>query len=93
MNANDVIGIDEDKVFSRVLFSAVVGGTVSKLTGGKFGNGAVTAAFAQMFNGEKGAKNERRMQSLNEYMKEKYGDLQISDEERAFASKGDRKAF
>lgn len=30
----------------RVIGSAVVGGTVSKLTGGKFANGAITAAFA-----------------------------------------------
>ncbi|PWQ93240.1 hypothetical protein [Leucothrix pacifica] len=30
--------------------SAVVGGTVSKLVGGKFVNGAITGAFSRMFN-------------------------------------------
>ena len=32
--------------------AAVIGGTISEVTGGKFANGAVTAAFAQLFNGE-----------------------------------------
>ena len=32
--------------------AAIVGGTTSALTGGKFANGAVTAAFAHLFNAE-----------------------------------------
>jgi len=40
----------------RVVTAAVIGGTVSKLTGGKFANGARTAAFAQAFNGNQQAK-------------------------------------
>jgi hypothetical protein len=36
----------------RIAASAAVGGTSSVLTGGKFVNGAVTAAFARMFNDE-----------------------------------------
>jgi RHS repeat-associated protein len=36
----------------RVSSAAIAGGTASELTGGKFANGAVTAAFAQMWNGE-----------------------------------------
>ena len=32
----------------RVVASAVVGGTISKLTGGKFANGAFGAAFARV---------------------------------------------
>lgn len=35
----------------RSLTAAMVGGTVSEISGGKFANGAVTAAFAQSFNG------------------------------------------
>ena len=35
------------KAAGRMLTRAVVGGTVSVITGGKFGNGAVGAAFAQ----------------------------------------------
>lgn len=36
--------------------AAIVGGSISKLTGGKFANGAITAAFAQAFNGNRAAK-------------------------------------
>lgn len=37
---------------ARVTAAAIVGGTISDATGGKFANGAVTAAFGQAFNGE-----------------------------------------
>ncbi len=40
----------------RTAIASFVGGTVSKLTGGKFANGAVTGAFVQMFNAENIAK-------------------------------------
>ena len=36
----------------RVLAAAVLGGTVSAATGGKFANGAVTGAFSRAFNDE-----------------------------------------
>ncbi len=36
----------------RVAAAAVLGGTVADLSGGNFANGAVTAAFARMFNDE-----------------------------------------
>jgi RHS repeat-associated protein len=36
----------------RVLAAALIGGSVSDMTGGKFANGAVTAAFARAFNDE-----------------------------------------
>ena len=38
----------------RTTFSAVVGGTTSVLGGGKFANGAITAAFQHLFNDEHG---------------------------------------
>jgi hypothetical protein len=38
---------------ARVVAAAVIGGTISEATGGKFANGAVTAAWGQMFNGNK----------------------------------------
>src|SRR5207249_11033871 len=41
--------------FGRVSFAAIAGGSASVLTGGKFANGALTAAFAQMWNGEGGS--------------------------------------
>ncbi|KNC67463.1 hypothetical protein [Pseudoalteromonas ardens] len=34
----------------RIAAAAMVGGTASKISGGKFANGAVTAAFSRMFN-------------------------------------------
>jgi hypothetical protein len=37
---------------SRTTMMAVVGGTVSEATGGKFANGAVSGAFVHMFNAE-----------------------------------------
>ncbi|MBT1443696.1 hypothetical protein KJI95_04045 [Shewanella sp. JM162201] len=36
----------------RVVVAGVIGGTASKLSGGKFVNGAVTGAFIQLFNAE-----------------------------------------
>lgn len=39
---------------ARVAVAAVVGGTVSAATGGKFANGAITAAFGRAFNAEGG---------------------------------------
>jgi len=36
----------------RIVAAAVVGGTASQLTGGKFANGAITGAFSRMFNDE-----------------------------------------
>jgi hypothetical protein len=38
----------------RSIFAGAAGGAASELTGGKFMNGFVTAAFAQMWNGESG---------------------------------------
>jgi hypothetical protein len=37
---------------SRMIAAAMVGGTTSIITGGKFGNGAVTGDFSQAFNDE-----------------------------------------
>ena len=41
-----------DAILGRTLIATVVGGTVSKISGGKFSNGARTAAFAHLFNQE-----------------------------------------
>ena len=42
----------------RVIAAAAIGGTVSSVTAGKFANGAITAAFAQAYNGNR-AEEER----------------------------------
>ena len=36
----------------RVAIGAAIGGTASRITGGKFANGAITGAFSQAFNNE-----------------------------------------
>ncbi|MFN9792700.1 MAG: L,D-transpeptidase family protein, partial [Pseudomonadota bacterium] len=45
--------------FQRVMVAALVGGTASTISGGKFANGAVTAAFARAFNDELHFDGER----------------------------------
>ncbi len=42
---------------SRVFIAAIIGGLASRVTGGKFANGAVTGAFSRAFNDEKHKKN------------------------------------
>ncbi len=44
---------------ARVAVAAVVGGTTSALTGGKFANGALTAAFGRAFNSEAASRKTR----------------------------------
>lgn len=43
-------GLSDGKRLLRILQSAAVGGTASRIGGGKFANGAVTGAFVQAFN-------------------------------------------
>ncbi|MEE2023263.1 RHS repeat-associated core domain-containing protein [Alkalimonas mucilaginosa] len=44
----------------RIVSAAVVGGTASSLAGGKFANGAITAAFSRGFNDEAHFQAERK---------------------------------
>jgi len=48
-----------EAIAGRTIIAAVVGGTISEMTGGKFANGAVTAAMAQLFNNELTAAQKR----------------------------------
>ncbi|MBV1877777.1 MAG: hypothetical protein KUG79_09055 [Pseudomonadales bacterium] len=58
-NVNGIITADGGSAdFARIVTAAVIGGTISEATGGKFANGAVTAAFAQGFNGNPSRKGE-----------------------------------
>jgi RHS repeat-associated protein len=43
-------GISDGKRLVRILQAAAIGGTASRIGGGKFANGAVTGAFVQAFN-------------------------------------------
>jgi len=49
---------------ARVLAAGIVGGSTSKLTGGKFANGAITAAFSRAFNDEGHNKQEERDEKI-----------------------------
>jgi len=44
--------LDYEYVAERVAVSAVLGGTATELGGGKFANGAITAAFLRLYNEE-----------------------------------------
>ena len=46
-------------VLGRTAIAATVGGTISRVTGGKFANGALTSAMAQLFNAEASAAREQ----------------------------------
>src|SRR5690606_15104096 len=43
---------------ARTAIAAMIGGTISEVTGGKFASGARTAALAQLFNGEREVARE-----------------------------------
>ncbi len=52
---------------ARIVTAAIIGGTISDATGGKFVNGAATAAIGQAFNGNQ--------QNGYEQFQKKYGDI------------------
>ena len=47
-----ITGSGAGAVVARTVYASALGGTISSGTGGKFGNGAVTSAFAHLFNFE-----------------------------------------
>ena len=67
---------DFGKTTLRTAFAAVVGGTTSELGGGKFANGAQTAAFQHLFNAESGALGKKHSR----------GDIDIVDISVEFTS-------
>ena len=46
------------KDLGQAAAAAVVGGTTSVITGGKFANGAITAAYANLYNAQRGAQEK-----------------------------------
>ena len=53
-------------IATRTTAAAIVGGTISKLTGGKFANGALTSAMAHLFNYEsKESFGNKSMMTVN----------------------------
>ena len=55
-----------NKIVARTVAAAVVGGTISELSGGKFANGAVTAAMVHLFNAETGVENVQEAEGFGE---------------------------
>ncbi|MEJ6477003.1 hypothetical protein PQI63_22075, partial [Pseudoalteromonas piscicida] len=51
-------------VLGRTTIATIIGGTASKLSGGKFGNGAVTAAMAHLLNAESWKSQTENTKSL-----------------------------
>ncbi len=49
---------DYEVRFARAFVAGALGGTASVLTGGKFANGATTAAFAELYNGLSGRSRD-----------------------------------
>ncbi|RMH38464.1 MAG: hypothetical protein D6694_12335, partial [Gammaproteobacteria bacterium] len=53
----------------RIIAAAVVGGTTSVITGGKFANGAMTAAFARAYNAEADTSLKELIKTLSSHEK------------------------
>ncbi len=51
--------------YMRAMIAGAAGGTASALTGGNFANGAVSAAFAHLFNEENEGKGEKEEKGLD----------------------------
>jgi len=64
---------------SQLGASMVVGGTASAITGGKFANGAITAAFENLFNQQKLIADAKQNERLNYLKTQGVGANQISD--------------
>jgi hypothetical protein len=54
----------------RIAAAALLGGTTSALTGGKFANGAITGAFSRAFNDEAHRKSVYRVKSYAKQLRE-----------------------
>ena len=57
--------VDTHKIVHRTVAAAIVGGTVSKIGGGKFANGAITAAMVHLFNAEEIGKESWELRSVD----------------------------
>ena len=70
---------------SGIIAAGIIGGTASVISGGKFANGALSGALAQMYNGEETLDievrwrklvNEFKISILDAYMMGKEGDIE-----------------
>jgi hypothetical protein len=84
--------IDIEYVAARVAVSATIGGTAAEISGGKFANGAVTAAFLRLYNEEQhrsATKRQGRPVTSREIREARkvYGDKIDYDEVRVINGK------
>ena len=63
---------------SRLFAAVVIGGTASELGGGKFGNGALSAAFVAMFNHQNQKNRNALGRSKNKSNQRKVGEIHIT---------------
>lgn len=74
---------------TRIMVAALVGGSVSEMTGNKFATGAITAAFARAFNDEASREAKKKQFPPFEELKKNYPPkeggkaAQLSDDEYA----------
>ncbi|MGH9438788.1 MAG: hypothetical protein ACRD22_13075, partial [Terriglobia bacterium] len=79
-----------EAIAARTALSAVVGGTVSELAGGSFANGAISAAFQELFNhaldaAARRAELQRKLNALEESGKLSSGDTYSTRNKAAVA--------
>ena len=61
----------------RVVVAAILGGTASVVSGGKFANGAVTGAFSRAFNDEAAKQSAHALSPRDKFIQEHLADAQI----------------
>lgn len=69
------IGTSAGIRMARVMAAAVVGGTASQLGGGKFATGAITAAFARMYNDEAHIREQKKQPTVWDFVKDEGMDV------------------
>ncbi|MEZ5901362.1 MAG: hypothetical protein R3D51_17930, partial [Hyphomicrobiaceae bacterium] len=90
MDSSGVMGHSGDGnpeyIAERTAVAAVAGGTASVLAGGKFANGAITGAFAQLYNAEAVDEVQQKLQAVADDAIKKIdaaGDAAFSDDQLA----------
>lgn len=77
-------------IAERTAIAAIIGGTASTISGGKFANGAQTATMAQLFNAE---VSNKRQKTKIKYLRKKIAETALNmegDQRYAYDSKIDR---
>ena len=65
IKAGDLAKLEIHKL-DRIIAAGIIGGTTSVISGGKFANGALSGALAQMYNGEINNKDRTKVNAKKE---------------------------